>query len=151
MSEPASPPRPSAARATGDGSHSQRPAGYLLAAGAATSWGAQTIVAKLLLTSGLPATSLVSIRTTVAAIVLAAATALLRPGLLRVSGSDLWRLALLGIAGMSLSNYTYYLTLSLIPVAMAAILLYMTPLFVLAGGVLFLRERLRGRETSPRR
>ena len=92
VSEPASPPRPSAARATGDGSHSHRPAGYLLAAGAATSWGAQTIVAKLLLTSGLPATSLVSIRTTMAAIVLAAATALLRPELLRVSARDLWRI-----------------------------------------------------------
>jgi drug/metabolite transporter (DMT)-like permease len=66
------------------------------------------------------------------------AIALARPALLRVSPGALWRLALLGIAGMSLSNYTYYLTLSLIPVAMAAILLYMTPLFVLAGGVLSL-------------
>ena len=143
MSAPASPPRPSAARATGDGTHPHRPAGYLLAAGAATSWGAQTIVAKLLLTSGLPATSLVSTRTALAALFLTAAIALARPALLRVSPGALWRLALLGIAGMSLSNYTYYLTLSLIPVAMAAILLYMTPLFVLAGGVLFLREPLR--------
>ena len=143
MSAPASPPRPSAARARGDGSHARRPAGYLLAAGAATSWGAQTIVAKLLLTSGLPATSLVSTRTAIAALVLTTALALVRPELLRVSPRILWRLALLGIAGMSLSNYTYYVTLSLIPVAMAAILLYMTPLFVLAGGVLFLREPLR--------
>jgi drug/metabolite transporter (DMT)-like permease len=115
----------------------------VLAAGAATSWGAQTIVAKLLLTSGLPATWLVSARTALAVIVLTAATALVRPGLLRVHPGDLWRLALLGTAGMSLSNYTYYLTLTLIPVAMAAILLYMTPLFVLAGSILFFRERLR--------
>jgi drug/metabolite transporter (DMT)-like permease len=105
------------------------------------------VVAKLLLASGLPATALVSTRTALAAVVLAAAVAFVRPEQLRVSLRDLWRLAILGIAGMSLSNYTYYytyyLTLSLIPVAMAAILLYMTPLFVLAGGVLFLRERLR--------
>ena len=128
---------------TGRGSDASRAAGYVLAAGAATSWGAQTIVAKLLLTSGLPATWLVSTRTALAAVVLTAATALARPGLLRVHPRDLWRLALLGTAGMSLSNYTYYLTLTLIPVAMAAILLYMTPLFVLAGGILFFRERLR--------
>ena len=115
MSEPASPPRPSVARATGDVTHPHRLAGYLLAAGAATSWGAQTIVAKLLLTSGLPAASLVSTRTALAALFLTAAIALARPALLRVSPGALGRLALLGIAGMSLSNYTYYLTLSLIP------------------------------------
>lgn len=115
----------------------------MLAAGAAISWGAQTIVAKVLLTSGLPAAWLVSTRTALAAIVLTAATALARPRLLRVDPGDVWRLALLGTAGMSLSNYTYYLTLTLIPVAMAAILLYMTPLFVLAGSVLLFRERLR--------
>ena len=45
---------------------------------------------------------------------------------------------------MSLSNYTFYLTLTKIPVAMAALLIYMAPLFVLAAGVLFLGERLRG-------
>ena len=146
MPEPTSRPRPSTARAVGSAPHALRPAGYLLAAGAATSWGAQVIVVKLLLTSGLPATSLVSTRTALAAITLTATIALVRPGLLRVSPGNLWRLALLGIAGMSLSNYTYYLTLSRIPVAMAAILLYMTPLFVLAGGVLFFRERLRGQD-----
>jgi threonine/homoserine efflux transporter RhtA len=144
--EPTSRPRPSTARAVGSAPHALRPTGYLLAAGAATSWGAQVIVVKLLLTSGLPATSLVSTRTALAAITLTATIALVRPGLLRVSPGNLWRLALLGIAGMSLSNYTYYLTLSRIPVAMAAILLYMTPLFVLAGGVLFFRERLHGRD-----
>jgi drug/metabolite transporter (DMT)-like permease len=147
VSAPDDDPRPRAYRGTGLGpgaTHRGGLAGYALAAAAATSWGAQSIVAKMLLVAGLPPASLVSTRTALATVLLVTAVALVRPVLLRVAPRDAWRLAVLGVLGMSLSNYTYYVTLTKIPVAMAALLIYMAPLFVLAAGVLFLGERLRG-------
>jgi len=118
--------------------------GYLLVAGAATSWGAQSVVAKLLLTSGIPATWLVSARTALACALLVAALAAIDPGLLRVGRRDLGRLVALGLVGMAISNYTYYLALQRIPVATAALLIYTAPLMVLAVSVFFFgdpRER----------
>lgn len=123
-----------------------RPAGllgYVLVAGAGTSWGSQSAVAKLLLTSGLPAAELVSVRTALAAAILVGAIAVARPRLLRVSPRDLGSLALLGVVGMALSNYSFYLALTRIPVAMAALLIYTAPLMVLAATVLVYREPLR--------
>jgi drug/metabolite transporter (DMT)-like permease len=109
--------------------------GYLLVAAAATSWGSQGVVAKLLLASGLPPAGLVSARTAVAALVVALALAVVRPGLLRIRGPDFWRLALLGVVGMALSQYSYYVALSRIPVATALLVTFTAPLLVLAAGV----------------
>ncbi len=121
-------------------------AGYGLVAAAAASWGAQSVVAKLLLTriaGGLDAASLVSTRTALSALIMTGALVAINPGLLRVGPGDLARLALLGIIGMALSNYTYYYALQRIPVATAALLIYTAPLLVLAAGVVFYGERLR--------
>lgn len=123
--------------------------GYLLVAGAATSWGAQSVVAKLLLTSpsgGLPAISLVSTRTALAFMILALVLVGVKPALLRVSGRDLGRLALLGVVGVALSNYSYYFALTRIPVAIAALMIYTAPLLVLAATVLIYGEPLRRAE-----
>lgn len=117
--------------------------GYALVATAATSWGAQSVVAKLLLTGGLAASSLISSRTAIAALVLIAALAALRPRLLRVSARVAGRLAVLGLVGMALSNYTYYFALTRIPIATAVLLIYTAPLFVLAASVMLYGERLR--------
>lgn len=123
--------------------------GYLLVAGAATSWGAQSVVAKLLLTSpsgGLPAISLVSTRTALAFMILALVLVGVKPALLRVSGRDLGRLGLLGVVGVALSNYSYYFALTRIPVAIAALMIYTAPLLVLAATVLIYGEPLRRAE-----
>ena len=146
MSEPGGDPHPRASVASAPGADGTRVAGlagYALAAAAAASWGSQSIVAKMLLVSGIPPAALVSTRTALATVSLIAAVALVRPSLLRVAPRDAWRLAVLGVLGMSLSNYAYYVALTRIPVAMAALLIYMAPLFVLAAGVLLLGERLR--------
>lgn len=118
-------------------------AGYALVAGAGASWGAQSVVAKLLLTSGLPVGSLISARITLASLIVLAGLALVKPGLLRVSGPDLGRLAVLGLVGMAISNYTYYVALARIPVATAALVIYAAPLFVLVASVTLYGESLR--------
>jgi drug/metabolite transporter (DMT)-like permease len=120
--------------------------GYLLVAGAATSWGAQSVVAKLLLTSGIPATWLVSARTAVACGLLVVAVAATDARLLHVGRRDLGRLVALGLIGMAVSNFTYYLALQRIPVATAALLIYTAPLMVLAASVLFLGDPLDRRD-----
>jgi drug/metabolite transporter (DMT)-like permease len=104
-------------------------------------------VAKLLLTAaGVTASELVSTRTALASLCLVATLAALRPALLRVDAREAGRVAVLGIVGMALSNYTYYLTLTLIPVATAVLLIYTAPLLVLAAGVAIFGERLRPRD-----
>lgn len=120
--------------------------GYLLVAAAATSWGAQSVVAKLLLVGGLAPSALVSTRTALACLILASALAAVKPALLRVGARDLGRLAVLGVAGMALSNYTYYFALTRIPVATAALLVYTSPIIVLAASVGLQGEPLRRRD-----
>jgi drug/metabolite transporter (DMT)-like permease len=124
----------------------RRLVGYLLVAGAAASWGAQAVVVKLLLSSGLPAAGLVSTRTALAAMLVVAALAAIDPGRLRVGRGDLGRLVVLGLIGMAFSNYTYYFALQRIPVATAALLIYTAPLIVLAASVVFLGEPLERRD-----
>jgi drug/metabolite transporter (DMT)-like permease len=119
--------------------------GYVLVAAAAASWGAQSVVAKRLLTGGLPAGLLVSARTTLAGAAVLAVLAVTRPALLRVTPRALGRIVLLGTLGMALSNYAYYSTLARIPVATAVLVLYTAPLFVLAAGI-FLGEPPRRRD-----
>ncbi len=116
--------------------------GYALVAAAAASWGAQSVVAKLLLTSGLDAAALISTRTALATSTMVAALAGINPRLLRVGRGDLGRLVVLGIVGMAFSNYTYYFALQRIPVATAALLIYTAPLLVLAASVFLYREPL---------
>lgn len=112
-------------------------------AAAATSWGAQSIVAKLLLTSGVAPSTLVSTRTALASVVLLAGLAAGQPRLLVVTPPDLVRLVVLGLFGMALSQYTYYFALTRIPVATALLLIYTSPLIILAATRVVYGERLR--------
>lgn len=117
--------------------------GYLLVAAAAISWGAQSAIAKLLLTSGSSPAALVSARTATAFLLMAAALGLADRRLLRTRPRELGHLALLGIVGMAVSQYGYYAALTRIPVATALLIIYTSPLFVLAASVLWDREPLR--------
>jgi drug/metabolite transporter (DMT)-like permease len=120
--------------------------GYALVAAAAASWGAQSVVAKLLLTGGLDAATLVSARTALSTLIMVAALAAVNPRLFGVGGRDLARLVVLGLVGMAFSNYTYYFALQRIPVATAALLIYTAPLLVLAASVVLFGEPLDRRD-----
>jgi drug/metabolite transporter (DMT)-like permease len=58
--------------------------------------------------------------------------ALFRRGLLRVRPRDLWRMALLGVVAIAGANYTYYEVIRETSVAIAILLQYTAPLFVMA-------------------
>lgn len=115
---------------------SRAPLGYLLVALAAASWGAQSVVAKLLLTGGLDAAAIISTRCALSTLIMVVALTAVNPRLLQIGRRDLGRLVVLGIVGMAFSNYTYYFALQRIPVATAALLIYTAPLLVLAASVL---------------
>ncbi|MGH7318627.1 MAG: DMT family transporter [Candidatus Rokuibacteriota bacterium] len=117
--------------------------GYVLVAAAATSWGSQSVVAKILLASGLAPSTLVSARTASAFLLLILGLAGLAPRLLRVTRRTLGRIAVLGIFGMALSQYTYYFALTQIPVVTALLVIFTSPLFVLAASALAYREPVR--------
>ncbi len=110
--------------------------GYALVAAAAASWGAQSVVAKLLLTGGLDAAAIISTRCALSTLIMVGALTAVNPCLLQIGRRDLGRLVVLGIVGMAFSNYTYYFALQRIPVATAALLIYTAPLLVLAASVL---------------
>jgi drug/metabolite transporter (DMT)-like permease len=133
------------AAAASPGASDHHLTGYVLVALAAVSWGAQSVVVKQVLAAGLDTRALVSARTWLGAACFLAGPALLAPHLLRIGWSEAARLAVLGILGMALSSYTYYRTLVLIPVAAAALLLYVAPIFVLLADVL-----LRGQKPARR-
>lgn len=123
-------------------------AGYALVAGAATSWGAQSVVAKLLLGTGLSPAGLVSARTATAALLVALALAVADPRRLRVPPALLARLAVLGVVGMALSQFGYYLALVRIPVATALLVVYTAPLLVLGASAALDRRWPRARELA---
>src|SRR3970040_1917879 len=115
--------------------------GYALVAAAAASWGAQSVVAKLLLTGGLDAAALISTRTALATGIMVVPLAGCNRAPPR-GRRHLGRLVVLVVVGMAFSNYTYYFALQRIPVATAALLIYTAPLLVLGASVFLYREPL---------
>jgi drug/metabolite transporter (DMT)-like permease len=106
--------------------------GYLMVAGAALCWGLSATAAKALLTESVSTVLLVQMRATFAAAVMAGFLALFKRSLLRVRVRDLWKFALLGIAGVAGSNFTYYFAIREGTVAIAIVLQYSAPLLVMA-------------------
>src|SRR5260221_582012 len=106
--------------------------GYLFILGATLFWGVSATVAKVLFSRQVDTLILVQMRMTLSCIVLLAFFLLFKRHLLRVRVGDLYRFALLGIAGMAGANFTYYFTIRETNVATRILLQYMAPLLVLA-------------------
>ena len=106
--------------------------GYLFILGATLFWGVSATLAKVLFTRHVDTLVLVQMRMTLSCIILLAFFLLFKRHLLRVRAGDLYRFALLGIAGMAGSNFTYYFTIRETNVATAILLQDMAPLLVVA-------------------
>jgi len=85
-------------------------------------------------------------RITLAALLLLPILAVVRKGAIRLPAGQAWRAAALGVAGMSASNYFYYLAIARTNVATAIILQYTAPIWV----VVYLVARGRQRATWAR-
>ena len=115
--------------------------GYLCIAAATFFWGLSASMGRAVFTGRLFAGAralppiepliLAQSRTTISLIILAAVLALSRRSTLKVRRQHLWQFFLLGILGLVISNYFYYLAIQKTSVATAIVLQYVAPVWVL--------------------
>jgi len=116
--------------------------GYVMVASGAFLWGCAATVAKLLLARRVDTILMSQTRVTFSVILMLCILLLFRRDLLRVRRSDLWRMALLGVVGIAGANYTYYVVIREASVAIAILLQYTAPLFVMAYAAFTREEEL---------
>lgn len=117
--------------------------GPLMVLGAATAWGLMGTLARYLFTAGgVGPLHLTAIRSTLAALFLLVGLLVWNQRQLRLRFTEIPQVALVGVAGLAMANFTYYYTISLTNVATAILLQYMAPILVAIASVFFLGERL---------
>ena len=119
--------------------------GYALVWTAAILFGVNGTVAKVVLESGISSLELTQIRSVGAAVGLAAALAVARPGSLRVSRSELPYLALFGVTGVAFVQWLYFVAIHRLPVGIALLIQYLAPLLVALFARYVLHEPVRRR------
>lgn len=111
-------------------------------AGAGVLWGMISLFVRGLSALGLTALQIVFYRNVLAAVALGVVLAVRGRQALRIRLRDLWMFAGTGIGSIALFNYCYFVTLSRSSVAVASLLLYTSPVFVMLLSMLLFRERL---------
>jgi drug/metabolite transporter (DMT)-like permease len=117
--------------------------GYLLAAVAALMFAVNGSIAKLLLEDGVSAAHLSQLRVTVSFLLLAGALALVDRGRLRIARVDVPRMAWLGLAGVAIVQFSYFLAIERLPISVALVIQFTGPLMVLLWLRTVHRRRLR--------
>ncbi len=119
--------------------------GVLAAAGAAVLFGINATVSKLALGSGLSSLDLVQLRSLGAALVLMTFVALRRPATLRVGPREFGFLVTVGIIGIGLVQWFYFVAISRLPVGIALLLEYLAPVLVVVWVRFARRQPVRSR------
>lgn len=104
--------------------------GVLAAAGAAVLFGINATVSKLALSAGLSSLELVQLRSLGSAVVLMTVLLLTRPASLRVRPRELGFLVVVGIIGIGLVQWFYFVAIARLPVGIALLLEYLAPVLV---------------------
>ncbi|MBI4831271.1 MAG: EamA family transporter [Candidatus Lindowbacteria bacterium] len=120
----------------------RRAIAYACAISAATLWGVGGPVAKYLFNHGVTALALTQIRQSLSFLFLLAFFMATRPGLARIGPRDVPYLAVMGIGGLAMVQFSYYSAISRIQVAAAILLEYMAPIFILMYSASFMKERV---------
>lgn len=114
---------------------------------AAVLWGAIGVLSVGLFALGVSPWEVAFWRAALSAALMTGGAALLRPRLLRVpSARDALRLGGFGVVGVGVFYVAYQLALALTSVAVAVVLLYTAPVWVMLGARLWLGERLGARK-----
>jgi len=119
--------------------------GVLAAAGAAVLFGINATVSKVALASGLSSLDLVQLRSMGSAAVLMVFLLLTRPATLRVRPRELGFLVLVGIIGIGLVQWFYFVAISRLPVGIALLLEYLAPVLVVLWVRFVRRDAVRSR------
>lgn len=116
--------------------------GYALILGASLFWGTSATAAKLLLQNNVDTILIVQTRVTFSVVLMLAWFGITAPRLLRIHVRDIWRFALLGIAGVAGANFAYYYAIRESTVATAILLQYTAPVLVMGYAVVMREERI---------
>ncbi|TYP88011.1 EamA family transporter [Blastococcus xanthinilyticus] len=123
-----------------------RPAvGYALTLAAAGFFAVNGTVSTLALQAGISAPRLTALRCTGAAVVLLAVLLAVAPDRLRVSRREIPMLAVLGVVGIALTQFLYYVAIGRLPVGIALIFEFTAPVLIALYVWLVRRERVRRR------
>ena len=119
--------------------------GYVMAAGAATLWGVNGTVAKVILASGVSSLRLAQVRSLGAFAGLVLVVLATSPSRLRVRTRELPYLAAFGIGGLALVQWFYFLAIHRLAIGVALLIQYLAPLLVALWARFALHERVRRR------
>ena len=124
-----------------------RPAvGYLLTLAAAAFFAVNGTVSTLALQAGIPATRLTALRCTGAAVALLVTLAVLAPRRLRIRRGEIPFVAVLGVVGIALTQFLYYVAIDgRLPVGVALVFEMTAPVFIALYVWLVRREPVRRR------
>ena len=115
----------------GERGHHAKPAiGYAMVLAAATLFGLNGTVSKVVLASGISSLELTQVRSLGAFLGFAVAMAIWRPAALRVTRRELPFLAAFGIGGVALVQWFYFFSIHKLPVGIALLIQYLAPLIV---------------------
>jgi drug/metabolite transporter (DMT)-like permease len=116
-------------------------AGYGSVVLAAFLWALSGNAAKVLFNHGLSPIQLVQLRTTIASVVLFAGLLIFRRHLLKVERRDIPYFIMMGVI-LAAVHFTYLYTISLIPVAVAILIQYQSPILIALHARIFRKKRL---------
>jgi drug/metabolite transporter (DMT)-like permease len=119
--------------------------GYVMAASAATLWGINGTVSKVILASGISSLRLAQVRCTGALVGLTLWLVIASPARVRVRARELPLLAVFGIAGVALVQWFYFLAIHRLAVGIALLIQYLAPLFVALWARYVFHEHVRRR------
>ena len=119
--------------------------GYLYALLAAVLFGANGSLTKVLLEGGLSASQVTLVRVAGTAAIAGAILLFTNRAAFRITGRQAAVLALLGVVGVALLQWTYALAVALLPVGIALLFEYLAVLLVALVAFFFFKERVKGR------
>jgi drug/metabolite transporter (DMT)-like permease len=119
--------------------------GYAMVWTAALLFAVNGTVSKVILESGVSSLRLAELRSIGAALGLALLVALVSPRELRVSRAELPELVLLGVGGLALVQWFYFVAIDRLPIGIALLIQYLAPLLVALWVRFVVGERVRRR------
>lgn len=120
-------------------------AGVVAVAVASLLFAVNGTVSKIAMQSGLTPTRLVELRSLGSAVVLVAAVLVVAPRTRLPRGRELVGLAVLGVVGMAMVQWLYFVAISRLPVGLALLVEYTAPVLVALWARFVLREEVRSR------
>ncbi|MGY1887021.1 EamA family transporter [Blastococcus sp. SYSU DS0753] len=119
--------------------------GYALTLAAAAFFAVNGTVSTLALQAGLSAPRLTALRCTGAAVALLAVLLVVAPGRLRVARRELRLLAVLGVVGIAMTQYLFYVAIGRLPVGIALVFEFTGTVLIAVYVWLVRREKVRRR------